>query len=316
MDMESAIQDYAESRGKELSWEADSYSWEEKKLIEKIYQYNRTPAPHRRYIFSNEEEVMLEQMKDAGKIEYEKQNSIPYWNFKFAGLTYDDFVNSPLKRDNIGLSEIEAGLAQYLENLDYDAPIDKENLAYQLLYRFWKNVPKGKIYSFNYTSLEPLIRTFDPSADLSSRIVYMHGSLEKKHLILGAGIESGNKYGEWNFLSKTQDNAYASTDLVSEMQNAENIFVYGLSFGKTDIHYFEDVFNSMIDNKKSKNIQIYTMDCGLIKGNIKNIDALQAKYGVCVVDCMGKDSTIFDQYLKNPKDIEIFQRNLSQSFNF
>ncbi|MBR2262251.1 MAG: hypothetical protein IJ916_11230 [Paludibacteraceae bacterium] len=309
MDIESAIQKYAQSRGKGEVHDGDSYTEDEKKLIEKIYGFNLAPIPHRQYDFSAGEEDLLKQMQNVGKIGYERTNTMPYWNFDFADLPYDEFVNSsPQERDIKALSAIESGLANYLNSIDCNAPKDKQNLAYQLLLRFWRESSNGEIYSFNYTSLEPLIRTFDTySVDLSLRINYMHGSLSEDHVILGAGKEINERgYGEWAFLKKSNDNDYRPPMLVEAMKNASKVIVYGFSFSEIDIQYFNYLFNYMLEGGKSKIVKIF--DYGKkgirsIKNNIKNIDDLQT-LGVNVIDVEGKDASVFDCCLEDPVKTE------------
>lgn len=317
MDMENAIQKYAQSRGEGKIYDGDSYTEDEKKLIEKIYEFNSVPTPHRQYDFSAEEEDLLKQMQNVGKFEYERTNAMPCWKFNFANLPYDKFVNSsPQERDIKALSAIESGLANYLNSIDCSAPKDEQNLAYQLLFRFWRESSNGEIYSFNYTSLEPLIRTFDKySDDLSLRINYMHGSLNEKHVILGAGKETNERgYGEWAFLKKSNDNDYRPSMLVEAMKNASKVIVYGFSFSEIDIQYFNYLFNYMLEGGRSKDVKIF--DYGKkgirsIKNNIKNIDDLQM-LGVNVIDVEGKDASVFDCCLEDPVKLE---KNLNRLRN-
>ncbi len=317
MDMESAIQKYAQSRGEGKTYDGDSYTEDEKKLIKKIYEFNSAPAPHRQYEFSVEEENLLEQMQNAGKIEFERTNARPNWNFNFADLPYDKFVNSPRERDVKALSSIESGLANYLNSIDCGAPEDKQNLAYQLLFRFWRE-SNGEIYSFNYTPLEPLIQSFDKySDDLSFRIKpsdtlrinYMHGSLSKNHVILGAGKEtneSGCGYGEWAFLKKSNDNGYRPPMLVNALKNASKVIVYGFSFSEIDIQYFNYLFEYMLNDGITKEVKIFSFgEEGVqnIKKNISKIDDLQM-LGVNLIDVEGEGASVFDCCLEDPVVVE------------
>ena len=336
MDMETAIQDYAKERGKKSPLPFVPYTDEEFALVKKIFEYEGTPVPHRKYEFSEDEIELLEQMKNKNKIEYEKtyagnwyfpkikdiykfymdQNSIKnYYKDEASSSGQLEQLSLYAEQDRNALKEIEDKLAQYLnEKVDCSALDSENNLAYALLKRFWQNYPNGIIYSFNYTSLEPLIERIEgesvSKSILSKRIKYMHGSLEKGHVILGAGKEKDNEttYGDWFFLKKSNDDLYTPPSLVDRMKEAKDIYVYGHSLNDIDIHYFKFLFDHMIKNTESKEIKIYTIDVQKIKDNIKNIidvDDLQI-LGLNVINCRDEEPSILDEYL--PDESEAYQK--------
>ena len=143
----------------------------------------------------------------------------------------------------------------------------------------------------------------------------MHGSLNEKHVILGAGKETNERgYGEWAFLKKSNDNDYRPPMLVEAMKNASKVIVYGFSFSEIDIQYFNYLFNYMLEGGRSKDVKIF--DYGKkgirsIKNNIKNIDDLQM-LGVNVIDVEGKDASVFDCCLEDPVKLE---KNLNRLRN-
>lgn len=346
MDMETAIQDYAKERGKNSPLPFVPYTDEEFALVKKIFEYEGTPVPHRKYEFSEDEIELLKQMKNKNKIEYEKtyagnwyfpkikdiykfymdQNSIKnYYKDEASSSGQLEQLSLYAEQDRNALKEIEDKLAQYLnEKVDCSTLDSENNLAYALLKRFWQNYPNGVIYSFNYTSLESLIEKIEEEpiskSILSKRIKYMHGSLEKEHVIIGAGIKkTNNEYGEWDFLMKTRDNQYLPPALMKhEMENAEIVFVYGLSFGEIDYQYFERLFNNMLpenkgkDNKEPKTVVLIGRNIERLKNNIKNIDILLTE-GVNVISSKNHeyDPSILDDYL--PDVSEAYQRRKHSS---
>ena len=185
MDLENAIQDYAKDRGIDKPFPVH-YTEEEFALIKKIYII---PGQNNNYNFSEKETDLLERMKKEHKIEFEKTTD-SYWTFPDIISDMEDFntyqnsikeyeslrslddeeskskrselLKQFKERDRKALNEIEEKLAQYLREKVDCSVLDKENnLAYELLERFWRTYPEGKIYSFNYTSLDALIEEIE-----------------------------------------------------------------------------------------------------------------------------------------------------------
>lgn len=168
-------------------------------------------------------------------------------------------------------------IGEYLQK-EENKQINRNSLASNLLWwlsGFWKNT---KIYSFNYTDLAKIVSKNGKSDN--SHCEYLHGELSKQSHILGIDDKANIRKG-YEFLRKSSNHSYHSSNLLDDMRKAECIIFYGLCFGDIDYPYFRLFFQERCSeqlyktNNAKKFICFFTKDedseC-LIKKNISEMN--------------------------------------------
>lgn len=116
-----------------------------------------------------------------------------------------------------------------------------------------------QFYTFNYTDL------CDIGKSIGVNIAYplhIHGSLKENNIILGVG-DYAELRPSYNYLYKTSNSSYKSTNLFDALDTSKEIFIFGLSLSPVDYPYFEDFFKNIARGKYSgerKYIRIFTYD--------------------------------------------------------
>lgn len=112
-------------------------------------------------------------------------------------------------------------------------------------------------YSFNYTEL-PLLPN-------QKRIecVHLHGSIKGHSAILG--VDEKPLRAGYEALMKTSSKYYKSHDLYNALKFANEVVIFGVSFGDIDYSYFDRFFKSIVNNESIKEedkkyITIFTKD--------------------------------------------------------
>lgn len=179
------------------------------------------------------------------------QKNLSYW------MPYQaDCLQSPIWRDRNALRKIKEGLCKYLKSIDKAFP-DSISVAYYLLYTLKKCVGNDDIdiFTFNYTPV--------PLQDDGKRIPvhYMHGSCENGRIIVGT--RDGTPIApEYDFLQKVMDESFRPPDILTALDNADEIIIFGHSLGENDRQYFEQFFTKQAgsDNQNKPYIFIFTRD--------------------------------------------------------
>lgn len=112
-------------------------------------------------------------------------------------------------------------------------------------------------YSFNYTEL-PLLPN-------QKRIecVHLHGSIKDHSAILG--VDEKPLRAGYEALMKTSSKYYKSHDLYNALKFANEVVIFGVSFGDIDYSYFDRFFKSIVNDESIKEedkkyITIFTKD--------------------------------------------------------
>ena len=98
------------------------------------------------------------------------------------------------------------------------------------------------IYSFNYTNLSKIFNSFSLGC---VKCQYVHGSLNDNNIILGTGDLQKLKDDYFSF-HKSANKLYKSCSLVEDLQNADEIYIFGHSLGDNDHDYFSEFFDMAI----------------------------------------------------------------------
>ena len=190
--------------------------------------------------------VEADVIKIAGVL---RRASIPY---------RDDLMESAIWRDRKAFALIKKGLCNYLSSLDYES-LKSSSMARALLEILKHSVSQGNlisIYSFNYT---PTLSRYNQS--LGSIVKSVHGSCDSSSIIIGTGdtLDISNDY---DFLIKSFDASYNPPALVEDLQNTDEVIIFGHSIGKNDRMYFKAFFKQQVDYScpRRKDITIFTRD--------------------------------------------------------
>lgn len=112
--------------------------------------------------------------------------------------------------------------------------------AHYLLNYFLRK-PIRSIYTFNYTNAyriaRQLILNFDDS------IKHVHGSIRDGNIILGTG-DQRNLKDEFFEFHKSASPIFQSNNLVEDLNDSDEVYIFGHSLGKNDHDYFSDFFKT------------------------------------------------------------------------
>ena len=198
-----------------------------------------------------------------------------YWPFK--GKAYDSegtlgrFLND--KRDIEKWLDLEDALGEYANIKKSNPNIEEDKLCYNILvkklheyieneqetFSFGRAVPAAKvlldrikqndyrIYSFNYTNLYGLAKKMHIDLD-PDRINYIHGSLKDNNIILGTG-DVCDLPEDYHWLYKSFNPQYQSNKLVEDLDDADEVLIFGHSLGRNDHDYIYDFFQRAIKKR-------------------------------------------------------------------
>lgn len=112
-------------------------------------------------------------------------------------------------------------------------------------------------YSFNYTEL-PLLPN-----QRRIECVHLHGSIKGHSAILG--VDEKPLRAGYEALMKTSSKYYKSHDLYNALKFANEVVIFGVSFGDIDYSYFDRFFKSIVNDESIKEedkkyITIFTKD--------------------------------------------------------
>ena len=115
----------------------------------------------------------------------------------------------------------------------------------------------SKIYTFNYTNTQKIAKNL--ILDFKDNVTHIHGSIKENNIILGTGDQRDIPDPFFQFYKSASPN-YSSNNLVEDLNNADEIYIFGHSLGRNDHDYFSDFFKMASSNPKvpqcSKKIKI------------------------------------------------------------
>lgn len=209
--------------------------------------------------------------------QYYQQNKDAFGNIRWIdveGELYDfakskvegSFTADSANEDRLQYENLKKCLFDYIDNeictphkYDLDFKINKN---VEILWNAIKlNGGYKSIYTFNYTNPQNILQAFvDYNLEELPKVHYVHGSIENKNIILGIN-EDLSLPVEYSFLYKCND--LIPNNLIADLEEADDVIFYGLSFGQIDMSYFESYFNRIATLKptlKKKKITIITSD--------------------------------------------------------
>jgi hypothetical protein len=145
---------------------------------------------------------------------------------------------------------------KYLRNLGYPKD-ESKTIAFQVLAFLDTEAIGGcfvTVYSFNYTRVQLNGRAPDAAI-----IHYMHGSCSDGKIIIGT--RDDKEYDtNYDFLQKSFDPSFNPPALVADLQDADEVIIFGHSIGENDRQYFKAFFTQQTSytNTRRKDITIFT----------------------------------------------------------
>ena len=168
----------------------------------------------------------------------------------------EDALQSPIWRDRKALQLIKKGLCDYLKSimLPRDA---STTIAFQVLASLDEEAGKGStvnIYTFNYTHVQLNGRVPD-----NAQVHYLHGKCEDDMIIIGTRDDQ-NLNENYDFLQKSFDPAFNPPALVEDLNEADEVVIFGHSIGENDRQYFKAFFKQQTDysHPRRKDITFFT----------------------------------------------------------
>lgn len=220
---------------------------------------------------------------------------------------YNSQVNiNNLEIDYRAFINVHEALTSYLNNqVQTFEPISS---LPNIIIQFFQCLPgKNKsIFTFNYTSPASIIEKM--GGKLKVPVKYVHGSLSDNNIILGVG-DHNELHLKYHYLYKAMSNHYKSTDIVSELEAADDVFIFGHSMGINDYDYFNNFFLKACEPRRglqpNLRITIFTksdQDQVLIKTRIRELSdkKLQRLINMCRFNIISTDNLEqTTQYLEN-----------------
>lgn len=164
-----------------------------------------------------------------------------------------------ISQNNSYYLQLQNNLCDYILNIQNTAKINHDSVAYNVIKLIINNGFFNQIYSFNYTNIKKIIPEFNNTPD----IIHIHGKVDDNSIILGVD-ETPLKKG-YECFHKSSSKYYSSHNLYKDITNADEIVMFGLSFGRIDYSYFYNYFYNLSQikdtpNDKKQNITIFTKD--------------------------------------------------------
>lgn len=208
-----------------------------------------------------------------------------------------DFVNNVIedKKDfQLVCKSLIDYLASFFDGRNNDPNISikmMESPAGKLLLRL--NSHNNIVYSFNYTPIELILCLLgkDQFSD-PLNAVRIHGEIKDETIIkkdikdniIILGIETNNIRNispEYSFLIKSNNEAYRSTSIATDLLNSRNVIFFGHSLNEMDFGYFDGYFKMLTCNTdKERKLTVITKDNS---SRIKILDNIR-KMGISVRD--------------------------------
>lgn len=164
-------------------------------------------------------------------------------------------------RDRFDFDKLKSSLTSYLSNQEGCFNPRSNSMGIAVLNSLVTSKNDYKIYSFNYTSLQNILRRYKITEQVNCE--FIHGSVANNDIIIGVGdkIDYNSHYF---YLSKIAAPNYSSHNIILDMMESDEVIIFGHSFGSNDFPYFEPFFHNQLsfnkDSKKRKRIAIFTKD--------------------------------------------------------
>ena len=170
-------------------------------------------------------------------------------------LTNYDSQEKAIGYIKTSFNQIRSALTEYLTTVDYSS-VNIQSAAIETL----KAIRGGRncmVYNFNYTDISRLYRYIGGSPSFS--VYNIHGTLKEKSIVLGFD-KIPLRYQDLDFMVKYQSDSFKSPDnscdIRKDLEEAEEVLVFGHTLGSTDHSYFQEFLQQQIGLTRDKRTQI------------------------------------------------------------
>lgn len=157
---------------------------------------------------------------------------------------------------------LQAQEDEFCKKMDTTMHAKRDTPARNVLQKIIRNKKEYKIYTFNYTNVYRIARKIILEAE-GKMFFHIHGSIRDNNIILGTGDQREINPAYFGFY-KSANSSYASSNLVEDLAEADEVYIFGHSLGTNDHDYFYDFFQDCIHYHKENNckrkIRIFTYD--------------------------------------------------------
>lgn len=174
----------------------------------------------------------------------------------------------PIDSDMCDFEDLVLALRNYIVRITDQYSVNNKSLAAKVL-RAILDGTGYKVYSFNYTNLKRVAYALFVKDSMYDKGKYeldyvpVHGCIDNNDIILGVNPDAKVIPGYEFFLKKNQSK-YHPNDLQQDLEQAQEITIYGLSMGKIDYPYFRNMFGSLCKGvmpiTRKKHITLFTKD--------------------------------------------------------
>lgn len=198
---------------------------------------------------------LRDKFKDQNWIDFE-HSFLEY----IAGNRFPDEYKKDKDRDCSQHATLQNALMEYLAK-EEQKEIKHDSVSARVTKAIAENNTFNKVFTFNYTSFDNTLNKL--GVKFTHETEHIHGSIESRHIILGAGDNSKIRE-EYDFLYKSYSPHYRSHNIPFALREAKVVVIFGHSFGYSDKHYFEKFFSDQsrpdMNREDSKHIFIFTKD--------------------------------------------------------
>ena len=155
-------------------------------------------------------------------------------------------------------------LRKYIEGQQEHFTPNNDSVAAQILGAINSKLLFRCIYTFNYTDIAKMSERFHVSE--LPPVHYVHGSLQPNdQIILGVEVEDfASIPSPLTFLVKSNSPYYHYTNLLNDLEMAEDVVFFGHSINGMDFPYFKDYFKRLLDmpiiHRRKRHVTIITYD--------------------------------------------------------
>ena len=233
---------------------------------------NEWKVLHKKYVSKTRRPSLLKYLKYRSDVE-------EWFNIEQALLDYvrrnnSDASNRDISKDKQEYETVCWALGKYLTNHVEKSSHGLFDFPATRLLSLMARKQNTKIYTFNYTPLDLLLRVMNITDTIET--VYIHGKAADYSLVLGIETDfEDDIIPGYEFLLKSYNPHYKSIEIFEDMKMADEVIIFGHSLNMIDSVYFDDFFQELISNKASHHrITIICKDemsKNSILDNIKNM---------------------------------------------
>ena len=165
--------------------------------------------------------------------------------YEYASTKPLDTSDTEVEWDMKDYDAINIAMGDYIKNHVYNCchQLEKQP-ATKILHSFHQYIVHNskELYTFNFSPLRLLIEV--AGANRVPIEEYIHGECEKSNAIMGIEVDDmGEINPQYSFLIKSNHPRYKPTNIFSALERADEVVVFGHSFGRMDKTYFIDWLN-------------------------------------------------------------------------